>query len=229
MIFALGPKCGSPWEADVAKRLLVFAAVLFLSGFPVQAQEQQDQQQPQSLGEIARQARKAKEEREKNTRPPKNVVTDDSLASSKTGPALSFGQLDSTTGSTTEALANAQKMFDRADRMLNLLDPMDKTTLAKHVLEGRDVDFLGRSDWEAKLYAAKQYYVSHGRELIRETRELVSSSQSLKASGAGPNDPRVQDLGHRALQLMQDASRTDADFEAVLLEGQDRAKQAANR
>jgi hypothetical protein len=219
--------CGARVEGCVPKKLFAVAAVLFLSVLSAQAQEQQEQ--PQSLGEIARQARKAKEEKEKNSGPAKTVVTDDSLASSKPGSALSFTQLDNGKAPTSEALANAQKLFDRADRMLNLLEPMDKTTLAKHVLEGRDVDFPGRRSWEDKLYAAKQYYVSHGRDLIRETRDLLSTSQSLKASGAGPNDPRVQDLGHRALQLMQDASRTDADFEAVLLEGQDMAKQAAIR
>ena len=218
---------GARVEGCVSKKLFAVAAVLFLSVLSAQAQEQQEQ--PQSLGEIARQARKAKEEKEKNSGPAKTVVTDDSLASSKPGSALSFTQLDNGKAPTSEALANAQKLFDRADRMLNLLEPMDKTTLAKHVLEGRDVDFPGRRSWEDKLYAAKQYYVSHGRDLIRETRDLLSTSQSLKASGAGPNDPRVQDLGHRALQLMQDASRTDADFEAVLLEGQDMAKQAATR
>lgn len=209
------------------KRLLASVAAVFLLVLSTQAQEQQ--QQPQSLGEIARQARKAKEEKEKNSGPAKTVVTDDSLASSKPGGALSFGQLDNGKAPTSEALANAQKSFDRADRMLSLLEPMDRTTLAKHVLQGHDVDFPGRRGWEDKLYAAKQYYVSHGRDLIRQTRDLVSNSQSLRASGAGPNDPRVQDLSHRALQLMQDASRTDADFEAVLLEGQDMAKQAATR
>lgn len=210
------------------QKLLAVAAVLLLSALSAQAQEQQ--QQPQSLGEIARQARKAREEKEKNSGPAKTVVTDDSLASSKPGGALSFAQLDDGKATpTSEALANAQKSFDRADRMLNLLEPMDGTTLAKHALQGRDVDFPGRRGWEDKLYAAKQYYVSHGRDLIRQTRDLVSTSQSLRASGAGPNDPRVQDLSHRALQLMQDASRTDADFEAVLLEGQDMAKQAATR
>lgn len=209
------------------KELLAVAAVLFLSALSAQAQEQQ--QPRQSLGEIARQARKAREEKERNSGPAKTVVTDDSLASSKPGGALSFGQLDNGKAPTSEALANAQKSFDRADRMLNLLEPMDRTTLAKHALQGRDVDFPGRRGWEDKLYVAKQYYVSHGRDLIRQTRDLVSNSQSLRASGAGPNDPRVQDLSHRALQLMQDASRTDADFEAVLLEGQDMAKQAATR
>jgi hypothetical protein len=56
----------------------------------------------------------------------------------------------------------------------------------------------------------------------------VANIQELKASGAREGDPRLQDLGHRALQLMQDGSRTDADFETVVLQGQDMAKQASN-
>lgn len=105
---------------------------------------------------------------------------------------------------------------------------MDKTTLARSALLNQNVAFPGRGDWEDRLYAAKQYYVSHCRDLVREAREFVANAQALKASGASENDPRVQDLFHRALQIMHDASLTDADFEAVVLQGQDMAKQAAS-
>ena len=209
------------------RRLVILVALesMAITGVQVQAQEQQ---QPQSLAEVARQTRKAKEEREKNSGAPKFVVTDDTLGSSKTGGALNFVNPTNGTVPTSEALTKAAGMLDRADRLLNLLAPMDKTTLAQFALEGRDVDFPERSDWENKLYAAKQYYVSHGRDLVRETREFVANIQELKASGAREGDPRLQDLGHRALQLMQDGSRTDADFETVVLQGQDMAKQASN-
>jgi hypothetical protein len=211
----------------VFRRLVILVALesMAITGVQVQAQEQQ---QPQSLAEVARQTRKAKEEREKNSGAPKVVVTDDTLGSSKTGGALNFVNPTNGTVPTSEALTKAAGMLDRADRLLNLLAPMDKTTLARFALEGRDVDFPERSDWENKLYAAKQYYVSHGRDLVRETREFVANIQELKASGAREGDPRLQDLGHRALQLMQDGSRTDADFETVVLQGQDMAKQASN-
>lgn len=209
------------------RRLVILVALesMAITGVQVQAQEQQ---QPQSLAEVARQTRKAKEERQKNSGAPKVVVTDDTLGSSKTGGALNFVNPTNGTVPTSEALTKAAGMLDRADRLLNLLAPMDKTTLARFALEGRDVDFPERSDWENKLYAAKQYYVSHGRDLVRETREFVANIQELKASGAREGDPRLQDLGHRALQLMQDGSRTDADFETVVLQGQDMAKQASN-
>jgi hypothetical protein len=213
----------------VFRRLVILVALesMAITGVQVQAQEQ-EQQQPQSLAEVARQTRKAKEERQKNSGAPKVVVTDDTLGSSKTGGALNFVNPTNGTVPTSEALTKAAGMLDRADRLLNLLAPMDKTTLARFALEGRDVDFPERSDWENKLYAAKQYYVSHGRDLVRETREFVANIQELKASGAREGDPRLQDLGHRALQLMQDGSRTDADFETVVLQGQDMAKQASN-
>ena len=211
------------------RRLVILVALesMAITGVQVQAQEQQ-QPQPQSLAEVARQTRKAREERQKNSGAPKVIVTDDTLGSSKTGGALNFVNPTNGTVPTSEALTKAAGMLDRADRLLNLLAPMDKTTLARFALEGQDVDFPGRSDWENKLYAAKQYYVSHGRDLVRETREFVANIRELKASGGGEGDPRLQDLGHRALQLMQDGSRTDADFEAVVLQGQDMAKQASN-
>lgn len=205
------------------KRLIAFAVLGLTAATCAQAQDQP--QQPQSLGEIARQARKSKEEREKASGAPKVVVTDDTLGSSRGG-ALAFGQTVDGKAPFSEALANAEKQFDRADKILDMLDPMDKATLARLALQGRDVDFPGRSNWEDKLHAAKQSYVSHGRDLVREAREFVSNAQSLRASGASENDPRVQDLFHRALQIMHDASRTDADFEAILLQGQDMAKQA---
>jgi hypothetical protein len=53
--------------------------------------------------------------------------------------------------------------------------------------------------------------------------------ESLTSGGkASPTDAKVTELSHRALQLMQDANKTDADFQAILLEGQDLAKRAAS-
>lgn len=210
------------------RKLVILVALESMAIRGVQVRAQEQQQQPQSLAEVARQTRKAKEEREKNSGTPKVVVTDDTLGSSKTGGGLNFVSPANGGASTSEALTKAAAAFDRADRLLNQLDPMDKTTLARFALEGRDVDFPGRSDWENKLYAAKQYYVSHGRDLVHEAREFVANIQELKASGAREGDPRLQDIGHRALQIMQDGSRMDADFQAVVLQGQDMAKQASN-
>lgn len=215
------------------KITLIAALIALMSSTHAEAQDQpqqqasQSQQQPQSLAEIARQTRKAKEEKEKASGAPKIVVNDDTLVSSRGG-GLAFGRPADSTGPASDALANAEKQFERAQQILDRLDPMDKTTLARYALLGQDVDFPGRSNWEDKLYAAKQYYVSHCRDLVREAREFVANAQSLKGSGASENDPRVQELFHRALQIMHDGSRTDADFQAVVLQGQDKAKQAAS-
>jgi len=209
----------------------VLAALLLTATGYVEAQDQQQaqqsQQQPQSLGEVARQIRKAKEEKEKASGGPKIVVNDDTLVSSSHG-GLAFGQPVDAKASASDAVANAEKQFDRAEQILDRLDPMDKTTLARSALLNQEIDFPGRSNWEDRLYSAKQYYVSHCRDLLRQARGLVANAQALKASGTSENDPRVQELLHSALQIMHDGSRTDADFQAVVLQGQDMAKQAAS-
>jgi len=220
-------------EGVVPKRLVVLAALALIATTHVEAQDQkqqqspESQQQPQSLAEIARQTRKAKEAKEKASGAPKIVVNDDTLLSSSGG-GLAFEQPFDGNGSTSDSLANAEKQFERAELILDRLDPMDKTTLARFSLLNQNVDFPGRGNWEDRLYMAKQYYVSHGRDLVREARALVANAQTLTASGTNENDPRAQELFHRALQIMHDASRTDADFEAVVLQGQDVAKQSAS-
>lgn len=215
------------------RKLVVLAALALIATTHVEAQDQPQQQdpqsqpQPQSLAEIARQTRKAKEEKEKASKAPKIVVSDDTFASSGGGRPAFEQPIDGKAPS-SDAFANAEKQFERADQILARLDPMDKTTLARAALLNQNVAFPGRDDWENRLYAAKQYYVSHCRDLLREAREFIANAQALKASGASENDPRIQDLFHRALQIMHDASLTDADFEAVVLQGQDMAKQSAS-
>ena len=213
------------------RKLVVLAAFVLLATTQVEAQDQQQaspsQPQPPSLAEVARQTRKAKEEKEKASGAPKIVVSDDSLVSSSSN-RLAFEQPPDAKASGSDALANAEKQFERAEQILDRLEPLDKTTLARAALLNQPVDFPGRANWEDRLYAAKQYYVSHCRDLVRQAREFIANAQALKASGASENDPRVQDLFHRALQIMRDASLTDADFEAVVLQGQDMAKQAAS-
>ena len=207
-------------------RCSLFALVLTsLFALPLFAQDQQEQ----SLGDIARQTRKAKEERDKSTAQPKKVFTDENVSSSGSSNKADLAALDNPGASPAERLASARRMIARAEDLLDKLEPMDRTSLARLVLEGQDVDFLGRRAWEEKLFAAKEHYVSHGRELFRETKELLNNMESLTSGNKiSPTDPRVTEISHRALQLMQDANRTDADFQAILLEGQDLAKKAAS-
>ena len=207
------------------RRNLLFGLFMtFVFALPLCAQDQQEQ----SLGDVARQARKAKEDRDKSATPPAKVFTDENMPSSAVGKA-DLAQLASPNASVSERMATARRAISRGQQLLDLLAPMDRTTLAGFVLQGQNTDFPGRRAWEEKLFAAKEHYVSHGRDLFRQTEDLLSTMESLSADGKlSPKDPRMADLTHRALQLMQDANRTDADFQAILLEGQDLAKHAAS-
>jgi hypothetical protein len=198
--------------------------LLFFALLPQSAAGAQDQQP--SLGEVARQARKDKE---KNSAAPKKVITDETIATSKD--LNGFGDLaNSPAASGPNAMAKALAGLDRVDGVLNKLDPMDRSTLAKAALLDKDVDFPNRAAWEDKLFAAKQQYVSRGRELIREMRRALADAQSLRPQAGqdkpSPSDPRIQEMIHHIQELIQDAVRTDAAYQAVVMEGWDRAKQA---
>lgn len=180
------------------------------------------QEQP-SLGDVARQVRK---EKEKNSAPAKKVFTDDNLPSGAADKA-DLARFDNAQATPSDRIAAARAVLARGKQALDILGPLGRSSLAKLALQGRDADFPGRRAWEDKLFAAKEHYVAHGRELFRETQEILDNIESLTSAGkVSPSDPRAQELGHRALQLMQDAYRTEADFQAVVLEGQDLAKLA---
>ena len=127
------------------------------------------QEQQPSLGDVARQARKDKE---KNAGTPRKVITEDNLPSSKALSGLS--DLGGSQGSDGEsAMAKGLAAIDKVEATLDKLDPLDRSTLAKAALLGNDVAFPDRRVWEDKLYSAKQQYVSHGRELMREVRRIL--------------------------------------------------------
>jgi hypothetical protein len=184
------------------------------------------QDQP-SLGDVARQVRKDKE---KNATQPKTVITDDTMPSSKALNGL--GDLGSSQGSGDGSrIANALAGLDKAEAALNKLDPLDRTTLAKAALLDNDVDFPNRRSWEDKLYAAKEQYVSHGRELFHEMRQILADVQAMQAAQGGqgklsPNDPRAQQLLRRVQEILQDAVRTESAYQTIVMEGWDSAKQA---
>jgi hypothetical protein len=205
--------------------LLVLAPSLFGA-----ATYAQDQQQP-SLGEIARQARKDKE---KNASAPKKVLTDDDIVPSSSK-ALSgindFGNsLSSGSSADASPIAKGMAAMDHVEEILNKLDPLDRATLAKLVLMDNDIEFAGRRAWEDKLYAAKQQYVSHCREIVRDGRQILEDARALKnqqgSAKINPNDPRAQEVLHKVQDLLQDAVRTDNAYQAVVMEGWDLAKQA---
>jgi hypothetical protein len=208
----------------------VVAALLWLAllATPGHAQDQsQDPAQPQpqpSLADVARQARK---DREKNAVKPKTVITDENMPSSKglTGLAGDLG--GSQGGVDSDAMAKALAKVAEAEAGLRKLESLDRTTLAKAILLDNDVDFPNRRAWEDKLYVAKEHYVSHEGELIRELKQIVTQVQSWQSQGKlDPKDPRAQQMKTRLVEIVQDAVRTEQDYRAVVMEGWDLAKQA---
>jgi hypothetical protein len=198
--------------------LLPFA-LLLIPATPAFAQDQP------SLGDLARQARKDKE---KNATKPKTVITDDTLPSSKGLSGLAVGDLGS-----SQASGGGSKMDQALSRVaeaeagLKQLDALDRATLAKAVLLDSDVDFPNRRAWEDKLYAAKDRYVSHERELIVELKQIVAGIQSNGTQGKlDPNSARAQQMKQRLQEIVQDAVRTEQVYRAVVMEGWDLAKQA---
>jgi len=203
---------------------------LLISTAPARAQDQPPQDQPQpSLGDVARQARKDKE---KNNATSKKVITDDTLPSSKGLSGAGLGDLGSAQSSDgASASARGLAKLEQAEAALDKLAPLDRATLAKAALLDNDVDFPNRRNWEDKLFSAKEVYVSHGRELFQEMKQILKEVESLKSSQGGsgklsPDDPRAQQMMKRIQDLVQDAVRTDRAYQAVVVEGWDLAKQA---
>jgi hypothetical protein len=222
--------CGET-EAFVWRKWTVLAAFAVTMTACAWAQAQ-DQNQP-SLGDVARQNRKDKEKSGSTT--PKTVVTDDTLSTGHDLGGLGVSDLgepeaDGKPGSLESGLAG----LSRAETALNKLEPLDRASLARLVLDGSTEDFPNRAAWETKLFAAKQVYVSHSRELIQQMRQLLSAAQALKAEQAqqgkvNSDDPRVQAVIRKSQILTQEAVRTESAFQAVIMEGQDLAKQANKR
>ena len=127
-------------------------------------------------------------------------------------------------------MANALAKVEEAEAELKQLDALDRTSLAKVVLLDNDVNFPNRRAWEDKLFAAKQHYVSHERELIVELKKMMAQVESWKSAQGGqkldPGDPRAQQLKSKVTEIIQDALRTEQDYRAVVMEGWDLAKQA---
>jgi len=211
-------------------RKFLFVALLAVVPFtPLRAQEQDSQQ---SLGDIARQSRKAKEDqaKTKSAASAKVVITEDTFPSRHTiGSSPNTTALDKPNSSAADKFVGARADFDDAERTLDQLEPLDRVELAKLALQGSSADFPGRHTWEDKLFTAKQGYVSHGRVLVREARQLLDEAQSLAANGKTPESKsKMQDLSLRLRQVMQDSLQTEANFQAILLEGQKLANQSAS-
>jgi hypothetical protein len=206
-------------------RKLLFIALLAAVPFaPLRAQDQQ-----QSLGDIARQARKAKQDQSRTVATSKGVITDDSLPGRHTRDSSSAAA-NKLNASAADHFAAASADFDQYEQALNEIEPMNRTELAKCVLNAQSIDFPGRSAWEEKLFAAKQTYAAHGRVMLREARQLIAEGKSLAANAKTPeSNAQIRELQGRIVKLMQDATRSEDAFQTVVEEGQQLATQSAAR
>lgn len=182
-----------------------------------------------SLGEIARQARK-----DKANKAGAKVLTNEDMGGSAltresdapgTGP--SQAELESSARKMLASSTPAEKLSNM-EVFLHMVESLNQSELAHDALHGVDVDFPGRGRWEERLYAAKQTYVAQAQELIEKARQILNSAENLKGS-TDPNDPRVKDLTAKLEALVRDAVKTDANFQAIMIEGRDMAIQASGQ
>lgn len=207
------------------RRNLILVAGCALA-FAVCAFSQDSASPTSSLGDIARQAQK-----DKSNKPAAKVLTNDDLSSSpEAGTATlgaGFGQIaQPSSASKPGASPSPAEKLAMLETVLDKLDTVDRPTLVRNVLRGKDNDFPGRDRWEEKLFSAKQAYVVQGRDLVQRARQIVDSAENLKGN-QDPNDPRVKEMSARLQSLIHDAVRMDASFQAMIMEGRDLATQAS--
>jgi hypothetical protein len=200
--------------------------------------------QPQEQPSLADAARQARQNKDKGATPAKRVFTDEDMASGHSNSnSSSVGGLTSGHSSSTRLgghspsrvnatdntpMGQAWAGIGRAEDSLDQLAPLDRASLARVVLEGNDVDFPGRRAWENRLYVAKETYVAESRQLVDEMKSLMENAQSFQdpsgAAKGGSDSPQAQELVGRAQRLLLQAKTTEANFKAVMQEGQDQAK-----
>ena len=185
---------------------------------------------PPSLGDVARKNREEKAAKDRIQATPKNTFTNDGFASGKGGALLGPGVTNSggSSGAGSEFSAALAKM-DEATQKLDALEALDHATLFKNATQGITADFPGRKDWEDRLLAARQNYVSRGKELIQSTKAVMMQAKALH--DAQPNlpedDQRVKSFMATLQTKMAEAQKLAAEFKAIVDEGQQRAAQAA--
>jgi hypothetical protein len=200
----------------VVPRLIILAALASVLSTPGHGQDSQ------SLGDLARQVRS-----QKSTAQPKRVITNDDIPSASAGTVLGLDNPgDPASLAKPGAESSALASLARWESVVKKIDAMDRATLLRVALQGANPDFPGYGAWQDRLFTAKQTYVSQGLEHIRRARQLLESAQALKNAQAKPEDPQVKDLAENLKGLVREAVRSDAAFQAVILEGRDLAHQA---
>ncbi len=175
-----------------------------------------------SLGDLARQAQKDKN-RDKADRPVAKVLTNEDLPSASGGSLGQIGQM-SAEGQPSANATPAEKLA-MLETFLNRVQSLDRAELVRSVLNGNTADFPGRAQWENRLVAAKNAYVSQGRDLVQKARQIIASADGLKGN-PDPNDPRVKEMSAKLQSLFQEAVKTNAGLQAVIIEGRDLSAQA---
>lgn len=197
-------------------RLIILAALVSALSTPGRSQDSQ------SLGDLARQVRS-----QKGAAQSKRVITNDDLPSGSAASVLGLenpGDAASIAKPGTESSALAS--LARWESAVKKIDSMDRATLLRVALQGANPDFPGRGNWEGRLFTSKQTYVSQGLDLTQRARQLLEVARALQDAQAKPDDPRVKDLSENLKGLVREAVRSDAAFQAVILEGRDLAHQA---
>jgi hypothetical protein len=206
------------WKSSIRRLSFFVVLACFLMGsFSARAQDAQP-----SVADAARQARKGKE-KDKTAGSAKAVITDDNMSSAGGGsgvggPGLAAPELSGKADATDNPWAKLRETEVALDRLASL----DRTQLAQLVLKSSE-DFPGRRDWEYKLFSAKVSYVGRSRQLVEAMKQALTEMESLQSQSHGkidPNDPRAQELGARAQQIMKLTVDTEAAFQAVVGEGQ---------
>jgi hypothetical protein len=198
------------------RTLLILAAIVSILSTPGHSQDSQ------SLGDLARQLRSKKSDAQ-----PKTVITNDDLSSTSAFDLLGNGRTDDPKSS-AKVGANGSTIakLDEWESFVKKMDLMDRAALLKFALQGAKADFPGRSSWEERLFKAKQDYVSQGMGLLQKARQLAASAQDLKSAQVSADDPRVRQLVDDLQGVVREAFRSDAAFQAVILEGRDLAHSA---
>lgn len=211
---------------------LIVACALAMVTF-ASARAQDSAASSPSLGDLARQAQKDKDkdkDKDSATKPAAKVFTNDDLPSNTGGVSSGLGggigqSVQPPAGSKTTAVLTPSEKIAKLEAFLDQVESLDRATLVQTALQGRDTDFPGRAKWEERLFAAKLTYVEQARDVIQKARQIVASADSLKGI-QDPNDPRVKDMNAKLQVLIREAVRTDAAFQAVMMEGRDLAAPA---
>ena len=175
-----------------------------------------------SLGEIARQLRS-----EKTGAAPAKVITNEDVGAPSPAGVLGIGAANGTNSSLASgAKPSPEESLNRWETVVNQIATIDQQKMVKLALQGSTADFPGRSSWESRLMTAKDAYVTDGRELIREGRELLANAHTLENEHVESTDPRAKEMEAKLKEFVTRAMKMDANFEAVILEGRDLARQA---